>query len=86
MVGVFDGGAADGARGRVVFVETMFLSVEWKPFMYEIYNEDLIIGISSVESPAMAEPINRVTYLGMPIKFGAKVRAHFGGPVRLSQC
>ena len=34
----------------------------------------------------MAEPIDRITYLGMPIEFCAKVRAHFGGSIRLSQC
>ena len=45
MVGIFDGCTADGARGRVVFVEMVFLAVEWKPFMYEFHNEDLIVGI-----------------------------------------
>ena len=45
VVGIFDGGAAYGARGRVMFIEPVFLAVEGEPFMYEFYIEDLIVGV-----------------------------------------
>ena len=59
-----------------MFVESMFLAVEWEPFVNKLHHKYLIVGSEPVESSAMAEPIDRVADLGVPIKFGAKVRPH----------
>ena len=45
MVRIFDGGSTYGARWRVMLIKPVFLAVEGKPFMYEFYNEDLIVGV-----------------------------------------
>ena len=45
VVGIFDCVSAYGARGRVMFIKPVFLAVEGEPFMYEFYDEDLIVGV-----------------------------------------
>ena len=82
----FVGLVADGVSVGVVLVNSMFIVMCGQPSVNEFDHKDVQVVGKAVDSSTKAKPIDEVACGGSPVKFLAKVRAHFARAVCVSHC